>query len=204
MFIDFSDKIIHRNILIKLFLNERLNYLYTDEQSSLIEPLSLVEPKKQSSYLNELNYELSLINVYINYSNQDGSKDELLFGPKSFLFVNSNWFYLLSSALLVDQFYPLQEQKSDSSSLMIDSIKNKLKYLFYSNSGFFIKNVLQTVIDSGNSAFVDFDILKLNHISFFFTRCIDMATTRFADCESLLDVLNRFSLHLISHLISLR
>lgn len=153
---------------------------------------------------------LSVLSIYMSYSKDqiNPKNDEPILNSSSPLISQANWFYLFTSALFVDEFYPLQEESSQMSRL-IQSIKSEFKNMLYANAnkGCFFPNFFEYLCTETVKSLGDenqFGVLQLNHLSFFFTRFVDLAMERFVESVSFLDALNTFAQYLISHFISLK
>lgn len=188
-------------------MNERLNYLYTDQQSILIDPQ---QEAVHSININRLNYIISFISVYVNYSNNcpATNNQRLLLNPESHLFSNANWFYLFSSALLLDQNYSSHEDNLDDQDFF-QSIRSEFENIFYSNRASFMTQFLKFLVEQNQIQFLfeqsdKFGLLQLNHFSFLLTRFVDMAMAKYTDCVTLLEALNQFSQFLIANIVRLR
>lgn len=171
--------------------------------------------QQQLPYLDRLNYTLALLGIYLKHANlTQTDNNELILSPTaSVLFTNANWFYLFNSALLVEQYYRIDDLSScsstdqrDSTARLVNSIGVEFQNIFYSNDGIFFTKLLNVLIET-NQFEVLFDhvdiLLQLNHLSFFLTRLVDMAMLRFAECSRLLQTLNQFSQRLIDYSINL-
>lgn len=123
--------------------------------------------------------------------------NEPIFTTNSPLISFNNWFYVFNSALMVDQFYEPQD------SSLVESIKLEFKNLFFTNSGRFFINMLNYLVGLINFGSPEIGLL-INHLSFYLTRLVDLAMTKFPESTCLLGSLNSFAQHLIQHFIGLK
>lgn len=186
-------------MLAKLYMSDDLNFLYSDQHSSLIKPEtpSTGSPK---SHLNELSYILTLLSSYLKYKTVENN-DELL--QPNVLTLDGNWFFIFASALLVDQFYPLGDEETAA----VRSIKCELKNLVSTKNGAaFLARLHHYVLEQDEyirHIEERFELIHLNHISFYLTQFVEFAG-RFPESAPLLDALNRFALSSIQMILHFR
>lgn len=147
------------------------------------------------------------LNMYLKYSSSKADCEALL-ARNSVIMAHSNWLYILGSALLVDEFYPLDNDKSTS--CVITSIKSEFKAFVYSKSGLtFLTLLFDELTCRGGDDLIkriqeeeeSFGLVQLNHLSFCLTRLVDLAMAKFNENVGLLCSLNRFAQSLVAYLV---
>lgn len=201
------------DLLVKLYLDERLNFLYTDFHPNLLNKPNGCSKVSNLEALNQLCYTLSLLNIYVKNDSTSASIENLL--NESTLISSGNWFYVLASALLVLKFYAARDggDGGECEKKVVKAIKSEFMGLYGVQQAKFFNHMFEFLNREENSREAFEKIfasdnekltIKLNNMSFYLTSLVDLAMVRSVENADLLSGLNQFAQNLITYLIGNR
>lgn len=195
-------------LLQRFYLDAKTNYIYTEYHHQLTVS---TEPIQMSSiqWLKQIHHTLEILNLYFanGSSNifQGCIEDSFLTSDVTF------WYYLILSGFVLNkiELSTLLQAGGDANYeqtvKLAHSVKQQLSHLLFNTQ--FMPLVLTNLVDDNLSKFINclFEksfMLQLNNMSLFFIEIVDFSVETNQN-ESLVQLLNQFSLKIIEHIVSI-